>query len=345
MSPDPAAPRTSAADPAELDRGVATSGAELRERRIQSMLRRELGFVITQLLEDPTVTDIGVNADGHVWFDAFDRGLVDLEDRVEPRNVESALATIATYLGTRITADSPILNAELPFDGSRISGILPPITTAPTITLRKRAARIFTLDDYAEAGVIRPAHLSAVREALRRHDNILVSGNTGAGKTTFINALLQEMVATEPNLRFFLAEDVRELQCPARNVQALRTSPPEVLLRHLIHQAMREKPDRIIVGEVRGAEALEMLKAWTTHRGGAATIHGETPLLALLRLDNAAQEAGVPSQSFLISMTVHMIVQIERVDGRRQVTRVARLAGREKDGSYRLEEGEPPEVF
>ncbi|HPK66848.1 MAG TPA: ATPase, T2SS/T4P/T4SS family, partial [Thermoanaerobaculia bacterium] len=177
-----------------------------------------------------------------------------------------------------------------------------------------------------------------LRSAIAERRNILVSGGTGSGKTTLVNAILDEMVRLgEPSERFILLEDTVELQCTAENHTALRTTR-HVDLATLVKATMRLNPDRIIIGEVRGREALDLLKAWNTgHPGGCTTVHANNAVAALHRLDQLAQEAGVPSQRALIADTVGLVVHIEGGSRGRRVSELVRVAGLAGDGSFRLE--------
>lgn len=280
----------------------------------REILERELGPELRRLLETPGVLNFGVNADGRLWHESQGSGLVLSEQRVDSRRIRSLLSTLASYFERHLDEQHPILDVELPFDGSRVSGMIPPVVTAATLTVRRHSGRILPLEDYLERGLLSVPHYNILAQAIAERRNILVSGGTGSGKTTFANALLAKMVERWPEARFFLIEDTLELQCAARNRVSTRTQEPHVTMRDLVRKAMRERPDRIIIGEVRGAEALDLLKAWNTgHPGGIATIHANSAEAALLRLDSLTQEAGVPSQAPLIASVVELVVQLEPI--------------------------------
>jgi len=279
----------------------------------RQILERELGPELRRFLETPGILNFGVNADGHLWHESQSTGLVLSEQRLDNRRIRSLLATLASYFERRLDEDHPILDVELPFDGSRVSGMIPPVVAGATLTVRRHSGRILPLENYLERGLLSIEDYDLLVRAIGDRKNILVSGGTGSGKTTFANALLAKMVERWPDARFFLIEDTLELQCAARNRVSTRTTP-HVSMRDLVRKAMRERPDRIIIGEVRGAEALDLLKAWNTgHPGGIATIHANSAEAALLRLDSLTQEAGVPSQAGLIASVVEVVVQLEPI--------------------------------
>src|SRR5574338_1348086 len=171
---------------------------------------------------------------------------------------ENLLGTIAAIAGTEINEARPLLEVELPFDGSRFHGVVPPVSSGPIFAIRRRALRLHTLDDYVEQGALLPFHALRLRDAIRARSNIVICGGTGSGKTTLANALLREAVALAgPNERFVLLEDTVELQCTAANYVQLRTTD-EVDLTRLVRATMRLRPDRIVVGEIRGREALAL---------------------------------------------------------------------------------------
>ncbi len=310
---------------------------EQRQRWTEGLIR-ELGETIVGALGDDDVVEVLLNPDGRLWLDSRSQGMVDSGVRLLPQEGEAILASVAGMLGAQIDVEHPIIEAELPLDGSRIEGMVPPLVARPSFAIRKRASRVFPLSHYIDSGTMSGAQAEALREAIAERRNILVSGGTGSGKTTLVNAILDEMVRLgEPCERFILLEDTVELQCTAANHAALRTSR-HVDLATLVRATMRLNPDRIIIGEVRGREALDLLKAWNTgHPGGCTTVHANNAAAALLRLDQLAQEAGVPSQKSLIAETVGLVVHIEGGSRGRRVTELGRVAGLAGDGSFDLE--------
>src|SRR2546428_843377 len=237
----------------------------------------------------------------------------DIGGRLTEKRVEGLIGMVAALLGTVVHGRARIVEGELPVNGSRFEGILPPVSTAPTFVIRKRASQIYGLEDYVRAGILTTAQQKVLLEAVRDRQNIVIAGGTASGKTTLANALMREIVARgDPTERIVILEDTRELQCEARNAVQLHTGDVADLTR-LVRVTMRLRPDRIIVGEVRGGEALALLKAWNTgHPGGITTVHANSAAAALLRLDSLIQESGVPPQPSLVAETVDVVVVIVR---------------------------------
>src|SRR5438034_751153 len=316
---------------------VAAVGQETGAR-YGEMMARYLGPVILRAFADDDVTEIYLNPqDGLVRFDTRSRGRIASGVSVAPTRVEMFLNAVAARLGLTLGAEHPGLEAELPavgFRGSRLHGFVPPVTTAPDFTIRKPPAVVYSLDDYVVAGVISRAQRAAFRRAVREHQNILIAGGTNTGKTTLANALLKEITDLFPTERLVILEDTVELQCFAPDHLALRTSPT-VTLAQLVKSALRTSPSRIVVGEVRGSEALDLLDAWATgHPGGVATVHASSPEGALLRLDRLAQRANVPPQRQLVAEAVHLIAVLEGAHARRRLTSLVLVEGLDRDGRF-----------
>lgn len=276
-----------------------------------AMLATALGPSITTILLAADTIEVIVNPDGRVWAERVGRGREFAGFRLEPTETERAIRLIATLTGAEVTRDRPIVSAELPPRGERFEGLLPPVVRAPCFAIRKPASQIIGLDDYVASGVINDAQRLELKHAITDHANIIVAGGTGSGKTTLANALLAEIAAL--NERVVILEDTRELQCAAEDVVALRTQPGSVTLSDLVRSTLRLRPDRIIVGEVRGPEALDLLKAWNTgHPGGIATLHANSARAALARLEQLAMEASTSPPTALIAEAVDLVVFIER---------------------------------
>ena len=228
---------------------------------------------------------------------------------------------------------SPRVSAELPETGERFEGLLPPVVAAPAFAIRKPAVAVFTLDDYVAAGIMRAEQAAVLRSAVAERRNILVAGGTSTGKTTLTNALLAEVAKTAD--RVVLIEDTRELQCTAPNLVALRTKDGVASLSDLVRSSLRLRPDRIPIGEVRGAEALDLLKAWGTgHPGGIGTIHAGTALGALRRLEQLIQEAVITVPRALIAETINVIAVLAGRGADRRLAELAEVDGLEPDGDY-----------
>lgn len=318
----------------------AVSARAEQSERCGEMMARYLGAVILRALADDDVTEIYLNPqDGSVRFDTRSRGRVESGAHLDAHRVEMFLNTVASSLGLTLGADSPRIEAELPaigFGGSRLQGFIPPVTPAPAFNIRKPPSIIYSLDDYAAAGIISAAQRAEFRRAVLEHRNVLVAGGTNSGKTTLANALLKEITDLFPTERVVILEDTIELQCAAPDHLALRTSR-SVTLAQLVKSALRTSPNRIVVGEVRGSEALDLLDAWATgHPGGVATVHASSPEGALARLDRLAQRANVPAQRQLVAEAIHLVAVIEGGNGGRRVTDLARVAGLREDGQYAI---------
>jgi type IV secretion system protein VirB11 len=223
----------------------------------------------------------------------------------------------------------------LPETGERFEGLLPPVVAAPAFAIRKPAVAVFTLDDYVAAGIMNSRQAATLRAAVADRRNILVAGGTSTGKTTLTNALLAEVAKTTD--RVVLIEDTRELQCKAPNLVALRTKDGVASLADLVRSSLRLRPDRIPIGEVRGAEALDLLKAWGTgHPGGVGTIHAGSALGALRRMEQLIQEAVVTVPRALIAETIQFIAVLAGRGSDRRLAELARVEGLGSDGDYLL---------
>ena len=309
--------------------------------RRRAMLRPAMGEDIAALLADPLTQEIMVNPDGALRVDRLGEGRVDTGISIEPSQVERVIRLVAAHGRAEIHADRPIISAELPphaegHAGERFEGVLPPITSAPCFSIRKPAERLYTLDDYVADGLMPQAMAEALRAAVTQRLNILIAGGTSSGKTTLANALLAEMAWVDA--RVILIEDTRELQCPLPDTVALRTKAGVASMTDLVRSTMRLRPDRIVVGEVRGPEALDMLKAWNTgHPGGIATVHANGAQAALTRIEQLVQEAVVTVPRQLIAEAIDLIVFIAGRGSARRIASIARMAGLDPDtGAYRL---------
>ena len=300
------------------------------------MLRTALGNSIAAWLDDPTVIEVMLNPDGRLWLDRLGEGISDTGLSLTAADGERIVRLVAHHVGVEVHARSPRVSAELPEGGERFEGLLPPVVTAPAFAIRKPAVAVFTLDDYAAVGIMRPDAAMALRQGVEARANILVAGGTGSGKTTLVNALLAE-VAKTPD-RIVLIEDTRELQCAAPNLVAMRTKDGVVSLSDLVRSSLRLRPDRIPIGEVRGAEALDLLKAWGTgHPGGIGTIHAGTALGALRRMEQLIQEAVVTVPRALLAETIDIIAVLVRDGHGRRLAELARVEGLDAaTGDYRL---------
>jgi type IV secretion system protein VirB11 len=299
------------------------------------MLRTALGPAIAAFLEDPAVVEVMLNPDGRLWIDRLSSRLSDTGERLSAADGERIVRLVAHHVGAEVHAGAPRVSAELPETGERFEGLLPPVVAAPAFAIRKPAVAVFTLDDYVAAGIMADSQAAVLRKAAAERSNILVAGGTSTGKTTLTNALLAEVAKTAD--RVVLIEDTRELQCQAQNLVALRTKDGVVSLSDLVRSSLRLRPDRIPIGEVRGAEALDLLKAWGTgHPGGIGTIHAGSALGALRRLEQLIQEAVVTVPRALIAETIDVIAVLAGRGAQRRLVELVRVAGLGKTGDYKL---------
>ena len=299
------------------------------------MLRTALGPAIARFLEEPSIVEVMLNPDGRLWIDRLSNGLTDTGERLSALDGERIVRLVAHHVGAEVHSGAPRVSAELPETGERFEGLFPPVVAAPAFAIRKPAVAVFTLDDYVAAGILTSEHAGVLRSAVAARMNILVAGGTSTGKTTLTNALLAEVAKTSD--RVVLIEDTRELQCKAKNLVALRTKDGVVSLSDLVRSSLRLRPDRIPVGEVRGAEALDLLKAWGTgHPGGIGTIHAGTALGALRRLEQLIQEAVVTVPRALIAETINVVAVLAGRGVDRRLAELARVAGLGPSGDYRL---------
>jgi pilus assembly protein CpaF len=322
-----------------LDR---TPLSRIERVRVQQEIADDiLGYgPLEPFLRDETVTEIMVNGARDVY--------VERDGVIEPADVSFSddahvlriIDRIVSQVGRRVDEASPMVDARLP-DGSRVNAIIPPLALrGPTLTIRKFSQDPYTLADLATFGSVTPTAASFLGACVRGKVNVLVSGGTGSGKTTLLNALSAFVPGNE---RVVTIEDAAELQLQQRHVVALESRPPnvegegEVRIRELVRNALRMRPDRIIVGEVRGAETLDMLQAMNTgHEGSLTTIHANTPRDAVHRLEMLVLMGGVelPVRAIReqIASAFDLIVHLVRlVDGTRRVSRITEVAGLEGD--------------
>lgn len=302
-----------------------------QHQRLEVKLKRELGEQILSLLADDRTEDILLNPDSSLWVKRIGEGF-ELAGSMPSAQAASALSTVAAWRGTVLNHEHPILETELPLDGSRFEGIVPPVARLPVFAIRLRPKRIFSLDDYEAGGILTRGddplnktrrrydfvsavhgltHLEIIRAAVLAKKNILVVGSTGSGKTTLVNAILAALAELTPHDRVISIEDTTELQCSVKNFLDLRAVGSVAML-DCLRACMRLKPTRIVVGEVRGAEAHTLLKAWNTgHPGGAATVHANDAVSGLTRLESLVAEATAAPQQTLIAEAVDLVIFID----------------------------------
>jgi Flp pilus assembly CpaF family ATPase len=328
-------------------------------QRLDVKLRRELGDLVMGLLLDEQVEDILLNPDSSLWVKRIGQDFTNV-GTMAAETALSALSTIAAWRGTVLNHGNPILETELPIDGSRFEGIVSPVVRNPAFAIRLRPRKIFSLADYQSSGILTTkddplnklrkradfsasvrglSHAEIIRAAVTGRKNILVVGATGSGKTTLVNAILDAFAMLTPDDRVISIEDTTELQCPVSNYLDLR-AVGSVSMLDCLRACMRLKPTRIVVGEVRGAEAHTLLKAWNTgHQGGAATVHANDALSGLIRLESLVAEATNAPQQTLIAEAVNLVVFVDGEPGIRAGRKVREvlLVHGYSNGSYQVE--------
>lgn len=308
-------------------------GAESR-RRLVNNLKSSLGDAIVSALDDPTVVEVMLNPNGNLFIERIGRG-IELAGRMSPTDAEIVIGKVAHALKTEVTPERPIISGELPPEGHRFEGILPPAAPAPVFNIRKRASMLIRLDKYVADAIMTEHQVQVIREAIANRLNIVVSGGTGTGKTTLTNAILAELVEVTPDHRLVILEDTAEIQCSAENHVSLHTTDA-VDMGRLLKSTMRLRPDRIIVGEVRDGAALTLLKAWNTgHPGGVTTVHSNSALAALTRLEQLVAEVSTQPMPEVIGEAVDLIVSIERAPQGRVVREILKVDGF-RDGAYQV---------
>ncbi|MBE7417409.1 MAG: P-type conjugative transfer ATPase TrbB [Ideonella sp.] len=290
------------------------------------MLRTAMGPEIAAALEDPEVVEVLLNPDGSLWVDRLGSGRAPTGTTLTLAVAERIIRLVAAHVRAEVHAGAPILSAELPETGERFQGVLPPVVRAPSFAIRKRALKIITIARYVADGILSDAQAEFLRRAVRDRQNIVVAGGTSTGKTTLANALLDEIADTRD--RVLILEDTVELQCRSDDHVCMRTEPGVSTMADLVRSTLRLRPDRVVVGEVRGGEALDLIKIWGTgHPGGIATVHAGSAHGALTRLEQLIQEVSVTAPRPLIAEAVNVIVFIAGRGHGRRVQQIARVVG------------------
>jgi len=310
------------------------------QARRAGALQSALGALLP-FLGDERVVEILLNADGVVWVDKVGEGLLRTRVRMAPLHAERMLRLVASDMRVELNAQHPSLSAKLPPPWSaRLQGAIPPIVDAPVFALRKPARGVFSLEDYEQKEILSGGQREALARAVHARDNVLIGGGTGSGKTTFANALVK-VIAEKTTDRVHIIEDTPELQCEAPNKLQILVQPGVHSWRDAIMAAMRFRPDRILVGEVRDGSALELLKAWNTgHPGGLATIHANDTRAMLDRIGQLIEEVVYPAPRALIAQTIQVCVHIQRDKTHpagRRVSGIDRVVGLHPDGQWNLE--------
>ena len=305
----------------------------------ETSLRAHMGQLVNSALEDPMTCEVMLNPDGRIWQERFGEPMKCI-GTMRSGDAEVAFRTLASLLGKTLSYDQPQLDGEYP-GGFRFSGALPPIVSAPAFTIRKPASRVFTLDEYVEAGILTERQKDALCMAVSEHQNLLVVGGTGSGKTTLANALIAEMVRQFPDERHVIIEDTREIQCTAPNAVFFHTTD-DVSMTKCLKQTLRFRPTRIHVGEVRDEAALDLLDAWNTgHSGGISTVHANSALQGLSRVRGLVSRSPSAPRCVeeVIGEAVQVLVFIERTPSGRRIREILAVDGfSPRNQEYQLRE-------
>ena len=301
--------------------------ADTRTQIIEG-LTYSLGPEIMAALHDPEVIEIMVNPDGNVWIERLGRDM-ELTTTIGYYQARDVVVLVASSMDFEANVQNPIVQGELPLDGSRFHGILPPnVSPQASFTIRKKASKVFSLEEYVERGALPASLYETISTAIADRKNILVIGGTGSGKTTLLNGLIKKLSEVNPAHRNLILEDTMELQCESQNKVFMRTSD-SMNMQGLVETTLRYRPDRILIGEVRNKAALDLLKAWNTgHPGGFATVHANSALEGLDRLEELTEEAGNGPKQKLVGRAVDIILFIQKTaDGDRKITQAISVHG------------------
>ncbi len=306
-----------------------------KQIRLIEKIKRELGSIVTTALDDPKVIEILLNPDKSLWIEKLGEG-IEYAGQIDPIQSEAALKTIASFMDEVLTKDNPIISCELPIDGSRFQGMIAPVVANPTFSIRKKAISVFSLNEYVKNKIMTPKQKKRIQQGINRHENIVIVGSTRSGKTTLTNGIIMEMVNQFPQERILIIEDTNEIQCSAENSVIMRSNTKTSQLL-LLKSCMRLRPDRILVGEVRGKEAWTLLKAWNTgHPGGVVTVHANDARSGLLRLEQlSAEDKDAPRQTeYLrgqIAECVNLVIYITKTPGGRIIKEIVEVKGFDGD--------------
>ncbi|MDZ5459293.1 P-type conjugative transfer ATPase TrbB [Azohydromonas lata] len=304
------------------------------ESRAKQKLERDMGPELLRALNDPLTNELMLNPDGTLWLERQGEPMRQIGTMAAHR-AQAILEIVAGIYRKEVTKGTPLLECEWPLGNARFAGQLPPIVPRPSFQIRRHTVVVIPLEDYVAKGIMTQAQFDVIVEAVRRRRNILISGGTGSGKTTLANAILGKRVLIFPGDRLIIIEDTGEIRCTAKNYAQWHTTST-TSLRDLIKHALRARPDSIIVGETRGADALDLCMAWNTgHEGGMATIHANNQFAALSRLKlliSMHPESPRPIEP-VIAEAVHLIVQIAKTPEGRRVQGILEVSGF-RDGDY-----------
>ena len=316
---------------------MAEFNEEVKERRLK-VLEMSLGTSVMHYMHDDNVTEVIVNPDGKLWVDTFDKGFQNTGIVLDGEETKRVIYAVADLSGQVIDLkEDPSLQADIPesrlFANCRFQAELPNIVEAPSFNIRKHSKQVFTLENYVKQGTMSKKQCEVIMEAIHAKKNIIAAGGTASGKTTLLNAILAEISKLDE--RVITIEDTKELKCTAQNKVALTTTDT-VDMENLLRKTLRLSPNRIVVGEVRGKEALILMDAWSTgHRGGCSTVHSDSALDTLFRLEDLVSRVSLSTQQTGIARAIDVIVYIARRATSRKVEEVLAIDGWDREkGEY-----------
>ena len=293
--------------------------------RLHSKLRRELGPELCAVLGEKNVLELMLNEDGNLWVERVQLGVENI-GKLESTRVESIVSTVAALNNQVINSSTPFLQTSLPLDGSRFQALSPPVVKNTCFTIRKHASLVYTLDDYVSAAEMTQFQADLIRKALKKRNNLIISGGTGSGKTTLANAILHESCEIGPQgERYVLIEDTYELQCSAANKVQLHALNRGMLSK-LCQAAMRLRPDRVVLGEVRGAEAYDLMYLLNSgHPGSLTTLHANSAQTALDKFLMLARESGEEVHPQRVIDSFQNVISIKRTETGRCIEEIVEV--------------------
>ena len=309
---------------------------QLEEERIATAIRQTIGADIVALLEDACVIEIMRNANGSLCIERLGHNIEESSINLGDRATESLIRFLASCANEVCNEKNPTLAVKLPYWHARFQGLLPPVVDAPSFSIRKHSNHVFLLEQYLAKGELSLEQYDCIIQAVINRENIVISGGTGSGKTTFANAILAKMIETGD--RIITVEDTSELRLSAKSGQQIFTKDNIGYgSRQALKDILRLRPDRIVLGELRDGACLDLIKAWNTgHSGGLTTIHANSCELALQRIESLISEVSVTIPRELISQTVNVVVQVKRQGPKRFVSEIKKVSGLEGQ-RYRLD--------
>ena len=310
--------------------------AQKAEKDANILLELSFGPEIMKHFYDDEVIEIMANPGGEIRIDRLGKGRENTGIKLSASQVEIIIRLVASEKDTVCNAESPLLEAELPQYNARFQGILPPSAPGPTFSIRKHASKVYTLDNYVRQGIMSKDDAQEIKKAIVERKSIVVGGNTSSGKTTLVNGILHEIAKL--NERVIIIEDTGELQCDAEDFVPLRTVKGAVDMRDLLKASLRLRPDRIIVGEVRGGhEVFMVIQTLFTGHSGVVTVHANGAKNCLFRLEQLVQEVVPTVPREWIAEAIDMVIYMELENGvSRKVKEIAFVEGYDGTNGYKI---------